>query len=780
MGTRAWFSVRRRRRSARHDVAAGALIVGVIAVAAVGVYLLAAGAVVLIAWLLRVATKHIAAPLSSPAPSSPPDTPYHPVIPVSPTVFADIGQAKDVAKGVFEAWVARLPRAPKRSIDLVREVEIRRRVIGRLTTELEGRRIVACCEPAPGRHTIGAPPFDPGDIDPWNPPTDLRRASRFIAACRTCSAAGRVACTSCHGSGRRGCASCNGSGKYYGTTANGAQRLLNCKTCRGKGDIACATCTRGKIDCPTCQTAKKLACWLEVTTSLRQDVQVEPDGAMTKAFAWGQDGTPATNAEIAQDAEILGVVAHTRPLGVDDLPAAVPADWRRESWPRIQAHVEASERVRSQTLTLLAVPTAAVSYSIMGEQQTLMLEGLRMLAPPAVPDELFMRRGRMLGRLRLMLAMLPTAAAAIYVARGDYFVNGRAGGLVAGLVGAAAVTAVIAYVVLWYATLGRRHARPWAVAAIAPVILAASLAVLAEPSGDRAMEFVDAGRLDDAAAELRALGAPQENAAWAELHLRESIAAATCTAATAALHEIRSDLPQREHAQVHADELALAEAEIALRTENTDAAVTALACGSEAATTSASGRTLRGRIAAAQAHRCLDAKNWACALEKAALATDAVTLRAEVLAAIRAEADAQAATARDAPGLERRVEHERAALALWREYLVDAQGAVAPTALAALKAALARDEPALAKQQQLARDREAAEAKRQLAAAERQRQQEALAAERERRRQAAEEARSYRAPSGLLCNDGTLSPSCSCGGSHRGCCSHHGGVAGCQ
>jgi hypothetical protein len=32
----------------------------------------------------------------------------------------------------------------------------------------------------------------------------------------------------------------------------------------------------------------------------------------------------------------------------------------------------------------------------------------------------------------------------------------------------------------------------------------------------------------------------------------------------------------------------------------------------------------------------------------------------------------------------------------------------------------------------------------------------------------------------LLCGDGTLSPSCVCGGSRRGCCSRHGGVAGCS
>ncbi len=31
----------------------------------------------------------------------------------------------------------------------------------------------------------------------------------------------------------------------------------------------------------------------------------------------------------------------------------------------------------------------------------------------------------------------------------------------------------------------------------------------------------------------------------------------------------------------------------------------------------------------------------------------------------------------------------------------------------------------------------------------------------------------------LLCNDGTESPSCTCGRPRRGCCSHHGGVQGC-
>jgi hypothetical protein len=37
-----------------------------------------------------------------------------------------------------------------------------------------------------------------------------------------------------------------------------------------------------------------------------------------------------------------------------------------------------------------------------------------------------------------------------------------------------------------------------------------------------------------------------------------------------------------------------------------------------------------------------------------------------------------------------------------------------------------------------------------------------------------------RAAAPLLCCDGAWSPSCVCGGSHQGCCSHHGGVCGCS
>ena len=794
MTRRAWFSVRTRKRSPRYDAAALAIVVMLTALALAGVYLLALAAAIFVTWLLRIATRrspeHIAeTPGSQAGPGTPAVGPYRSVLQVDPSVFADVGAAKATAKRAFESWVRGLPCAPKQSVDLVRSVEIRTRYVGHVATELEGRQVVERCEPAAGREPVSAAPYARQSIDPWNPPHDLPRASRFIAACWSCSATGRVECASCHGTARRPCSGCDGSGKYYGHAANGARRMLNCKTCRGKGDVTCAACTRGMADCATCQRAKKLACWLEVRSQLRQDVQLVPDEPAARALSWGQRGVRASADQLARDARIVERVGKPRALTLEDLSTAVPAEWRAQHGPSLQTRVEPGERVRAQTFTFFAVPSACVSYSVLGEQHVVVLEGLQMLAPPAT--EPFLRRARMLGRVKLSLAALPAAAAAIYASRGAYFTSGRAAGLVAGVVIAAAITAVLAYTVLWNATIGRR-ARTWALTAIVPVALATTMAVLAEPRIARAHDLVAAGQLDAAAAELRAMDIAPGDEAWADLHLRRSRAATTCAESTAQLQDIASGLAQRAEAQAHADELALAEAQAAVRVHNTGGASTALACGSDAWRATAAARTIRAEIADLDARRCMATKDWACALDRASSGSEPARLRADILAVIRIDADAHAAAAARGQGLEQRVQDEQSALALWRTYLLDAGSPVAPPKpVIELRAALARDQPALAAQQRIAQARAEAEARRQAVAAERERKQAELsaererkqaerAAERERRREAAAEERANRSSDGLLCNDGTLSPSCTCSGSHRGCCSWHGGVAGCQ
>lgn len=65
---------------------------------------------------------------------------------------------------------------------------------------------------------------------------------------------------------------------------------------------------------------------------------------------------------------------------------------------------------------------------------------------------------------------------------------------------------------------------------------------------------------------------------------------------------------------------------------------------------------------------------------------------------------------------------------------------------------------------------------------ERARSQVEAQARREELRRARAQAASQRSwgDAPLLCNDGSLSPSCTCGGNRQGCCSHHHGVAGCS
>jgi hypothetical protein len=780
MATRAWFSVRRRRRSPRYDAGAFALVVVILAVAVAGVYLLALGAAVFVGWLLRVATRRISEGIAEtppPVPSVLAAAPYRAVYAVDPVVFGDEAAAKASARRAFEAWVGTQPSGPRRSIDLVRSVDVRTRYVGRVTTELEGRRVVECCEPAASREPLRSPVHARQAIDAWNPPPDLARTSRYVAMCWSCHGSGRVECARCGGSARRPCTSCDGSGKYYGQTANGAHRMLNCKTCRGKGHITCADCTKGKIECAMCRQAKRLACWLEIRSDLRQELQLVPDDPGMRAFAWGQPGVCATPDQLAGDARIVDVVAKLRPLTPADLPASVPAEWRLEHGPSMQARVEPGERVRSQTFTFLAVPSASVAYSVLGEEHVVVLEGSRMLAPPV--GEPFVRRARVLGRIKLALAALPVAAAVLYAARGEYFTSGRAAGLVAGVVVAAVAAAVLAYGVLWNATLGRR-ARTWAAATIAPAALAVVMAAIAEPRMARAHDLIAAGELDDAAAEMRALDRPPGDAAWADLHLRRSLAAATCLDATARLHDIDTGLPQRAPAQTHADDLALSEAQAAIRVRDAEVASTALGCGSAALRTTVAARAILAQIAGLQTRRCIEIKDWACALDRSASAGDPAALRSDILAVIRVDADAHAAAAARDQRLEQRVEEEQAALGLWQTYLLAQEAATPPRPVVELRAALARDQSALATQQRIAQARAEAEARRAAAAAERERKQAELAAERERRRQAAEEERANRSSGRLLCNDGTLSPTCTCGGAHRGCCSWHGGVAGCQ
>jgi hypothetical protein len=574
---------------------------------------------------------------------------------------------------------------------------------------------------------------------------------------------------------------CVGAGKVHGVTANGARRLLNCKTCKGKATLRCEACTKGQVDCTGCERSGRIEHWLEVEGGPRDgDIQIEPDGAVTRAFPWGKDGVPASDDEIRQDARILCAVTEDRLLTLDDLPGEVPEDWRSAHWQAIQARLQPGERVVSQTFSLLEVPSIEATYVVGSESQSIELEGLRLLAPPVSVDGLFHGRALALRRLAMVLAVVPLVVGAVYAARGTYFHSAAALGVIV----CAAIAAAVVYGVFWQVTLWG-GARRWLALAIPPIAAATALAIIAEPSAAAARRFIEEGQLELAEAELTALGNPADGELgplWADVHLKRALTTKTCAVASGFTAKIAASTPQHATARAHADSLAAAEAEQALADGRLEAAGAALSCASEALRSGVAGRRIHARIQGAASRRCLTARDWPCVLARAAeVERDGETAAAGVLRdaareAVRAEITAASSAARTEKDLARRIELRRTAVDLWTRYLLPETGE--PAELAALKSAAATDQLALDRQNEVARKQRIAEEQRR--AAEEARKLEAQAREESRRRAEEEQRTRQSMPRSIRCCDGTLSPSCMCGASRRGCCSHHGGVCGCE
>jgi hypothetical protein len=182
---------------------------------------------------------------------------------------------------------------------------------------------------------------------------------------------------------------------------------------------------------------------------------------------------------------------------------------------------------------------------------------------------------------------------------------------------------------------------------------------------------------------------------------------------------------------------------------------------------------------------CLAREQWPCAVASArqvgalGLAAEGRALHEKIVAALQARAETLADRAEGAAALEARVAAQETALAAWFDYHAVVPGPDTPR-LVALRARHEKDAARLSRQQEAGRARAAAEEKRRLATEERAARRREAEEERAARRREAEERREAWSSRGLRCCDGTLSPSCSCGGSHQGCCSHHRGVCGCE
>jgi len=659
-----------------------------------------------------------------------------------------------------------LPSAPKRGVDLVRDITEKHRTVGRMKSEVEGRKLVWNSKPAGPRQPLSPVPVDPSRLDPWNPPSDLERTSRYVCSCDACGGEGKVVCSLCRGSARVGCEDCGGRGKRWGHAKNGARRLLNCQSCRGKGDLKCDYCSRGRVDCDTCATTKKLERWLTVDTWSRSTTKSHPP-------------VDFGNEPIERDANLVAS-ARGRLLSSTDVPEA--SSWIVDGWDRVQPDLVAGERVYAQVFELLHVPSLDLTYAVFGRTQTVTFDGLRLKAPPLSADKIFARRSTFL-KFGLGAALLLVIIFGLWWSqRGSYFTTDRPSGYLAVSILALVIISGLGYRAAWNQTLARRRrAKFWIAPAILPAVLVVSSVALSAPSLERARAYLALHDLKDAEVELAALGSGTESeSVRADVHLARVMAAPTCTDAVKEAEGIPPSLAQHARAVAHADDLALAAATDSIRADHPTDATAALACASSALRDAPRVRSLRGAIALTVADECRARRDWDCTFTQIKSARDLGSPNSDALARdvykqIQTELDQTVASVRSERSTAKRLDLEKAGISLAAHV---EQPTAATATVAFLTTAEKRDTVQLAREQDAERKRVEAE----------QRRQEQLAAQAEARRVAEEkreerrrEAAAAQAFQGaLMCNDGTESPSCTCGGSHRGCCSWHGGVAGCR
>lgn len=609
--------------------------------------------------------------------------------------------------------------------------------------------------------------IDPWAVDPKAVPSDTRR----VATCPTCAGAKKVRCSPCAGSGRLRCNYCLGTGRGFGKKG-----IKQCPGCRGRGDRDCPNCTHGSHGCPSCGKLGRVIAWIEINTLRKGAVCVLADVDIEQVHV-----------------DVRQVHDFDRPaLG---MPTAVLADtgWRavNSSWqlprdlvPRLDLRTQRAIGVRVQSL---CASTTRFTYSTSLATGTAELAGHsarfiegRELAPLRTRAML----GLGVGAVMLIAGLLVRGS---YMSRSSWFSDHGYGDqlLVLSVLGALATALLILGLCL------PRRARSrirWLVPAtmlVASVLGVPLIWNAALPQASVAERALGDGQLQLAEIELDGLadlGLESED----EQRLREQLAdehgrradgdrlltvrqarslSESATALRSSWHEaakrqeavalhIERSSDAMAEAWRSADEATLLHVAHALDGLDDDLAARARALASLADIAASLERSDFEHAAA----------KWVVQAPPQVTAEHAELGHNFVLALESALASALARGRDTSASLEQRIEALALVQDLLRTYQV-VQGAVFD-GIDATK--IERDKRRLERQLD---EQRAAAARKQAVAERKQRRQQAAA-----QRAAERRSRSYRS---LRCRDGTYSPSCTCGGSRRGCCSHHGGVAGC-
>jgi hypothetical protein len=578
------------------------------------------------------------------------------------------------------------------------------------------RDVVVATSPLPRKTSPTGGVPDPAALDPWDTNAHAKAAATQVIA----------QCPTCVGTGRCICRECGGTvdvacaecGASGTEVSSRSGRLVNCRSCRGTGRRRCP-CRDGLVVCEACSGKTVATVWLVV----REVGRVEFRAAGTPEFSVSRP-----DAEISanvQRLESLTTAAGEGPPASLGPLESTPLEFKPD--PR-------SERVTAASFVRDVSETVAVGYELAGHSGALTIEAwsgrLRADESSEVPFRAVRRR---LWSASAILMILGFGLCGWFASRHWYYAQSPEA---LGLLLLAPALAACGSLPMFHASLPASRVG-WTSLATRLLPCLAVLATqawlsAAAPSVERAERLAAAGQNGRA--------------------LRESLAAA----------ELGVDPTRAKalHDRIQRDVLIA----------GADADMWPRLAGSQFLTDA-------GRAGAEDV-----------AVERTASTAQGFEARGDYQASLRVLA-AVPPRLKKRPAIHER-EHAARLLelgALWLTVSTNGPSERKVSACQAMGVPLA----ALSGAAKLPAPRSQLEStcasivradSNRIRREQESRRQADLRAARQRLAQEQREAQRVRsaAVAPLLCRDGSLSPSCVCGGSRRGCCSHHGGVAGCS
>jgi len=620
-------------------------------------------------------------------------------------------------------------------------------------------------------------PISPGSFDPWKT-TDEELSARTtqVVVCPGCDGEKTVVCPTCAGSGHVTCSSCGGSGRAYSSRSN---KRVQCQSCRGTGRQRCS-CRSGHITCPTCNGVGRVRRWLELEET--------PFQHRKKLIRLNHDLCTETPAGV-KERDVLPPAPRVAWKGKAVTEA--PADL--QSWFVHQSLVFSPdarhERLDEVGVEIFDRDLVETRYHLAWQNGCVARVGPKRTVIPQKGSSLpFIIRLVVLSVVAILVYSLGMAARSGYQGRHEFYADSANASLLvlASLVLSAAATVLVA--VMLNAGLRARRRLVYVPASVMglTIILGAVAALTGNPSIGQAQELNAAGRADEAEAHAALaieLGYDVEPCKELidNIKVDRVMKAATLREALAAAYVDFSSPETRKTVETRLLVLALAEIREAQATGNyatTEYTVNELP---ERMRTRPDVAALLQTAHINKLQRCINSMDTDCTKELFEKLVRAGT-SLETIGAYRQLIDRdyqQRFKTKWAVCELLGTPEEKLPCAVEAEgFLVYAEtfGARAEkdgTASTGVAAKIESLESEVAANEAKAREEQARVEAAEQAKAERERLREERA---EKRRQAAAE-RAYSA-SRARCCDGSVSPSCGCGGG-RGCCSRHGGVCGC-